>query len=69
VYTFSNIKEKVDKMAAKRKWFDSRKEAIITMDEINKLRPSSVKVFKKKFGRNKGKFFVGSEFEFINLNS
>ena len=52
-------------MANKKKWFDTKKEAL----EVAKKRGLGVGCFKKKFGRNKGKFYVGYEIEFINLNS
>jgi len=55
-------------MANKRKWYDTKKEAIKARDEINKFRTGSVEVHKKKFGRNKGRFYLGSYIEFINLN-
>lgn len=52
-------------MANTKKWFDTKKEALKAQAE----RGHGVGCFKKKFGRNKGKFYVGYEIEFINLNS
>lgn len=53
-------------MANTKKWFDTKKEALTVRDERRKRFPD-IGLFKKKEGRNKGRFFVGSEIEFINL--
>lgn len=48
----------------KRKWYDSRRAASKVLKDF----PFGSTIFKKKNGRNKGKYFIGSYIEFINLN-
>jgi hypothetical protein len=53
-----------------RKWFDDKKSAITARDALrSRTGYSEARVFKKKWGKNKGRFYVGTELEFINLNS
>lgn len=52
-----------------KRYFNSKKQALNDRDSKNeKAGFRKVMVFKMKYGRNKGKFFVGSELEFLNLN-
>ncbi len=53
-------------MAALKKYFDNKKEAITVMKHRNGTSQTNG-VYKIKHGRNKGKYFVGQYIEWFNL--
>ena len=51
-----------------KKYYSSRREAISVRDQRNE-RCNVNHVYKMKFGRHKGMFFVGSYIEYLNYTS